>query len=289
MTAAAKGSVCAPMLITKDEATAAQRTVLFHLVKTADQTDATGLVPVVTLSKAGGAFGAAVGAVTELADGWYKIVLDAADVDTLGQLAMRAAVATADTLDVVHQVIALDLNTATVNPGAAGITSASFAAGAITATAIATDAIAAAELAAGAITEIQAGLATAAQVDAITLATRTVTKDLGTVDDSNGATAHTNSDDEYVGTSTLDCIDVTFQISGTWDSATATIQTTQDPTGVSPVWTDYVDEATDNPLTADGEVIVTGGGHVAARVNFTSIGAATDLQVTAVIRKPANT
>jgi hypothetical protein len=255
------------MLITKDEATAAQRTILFHLCKTADQTDATGLVPVVTLSKAGAAFAGAVGAVTELANGWYKFVADAGDVDTLGQLAMRVAVATADTLDVVHQVIALDLNTATVNPGADGITSAT--------------------IAASAVNELQSGLATAAGVSAVTLATVTVTKDLGTVDNSNGATAHTNSDDEYVGTSTLNTIDVTFEISGTWNGATATVQTTQDPTASPVVWTDYVDQATDNPLTADGSVIVAGGGHVAARVNFTSIGASTDLAVSAVIRKAA--
>lgn len=272
MTAAAKGSVSAPMLITKDEATAAQRTVLFHLVKTADQGDGTGLVPVVTLSKAGAAFAGAVGAVTELANGWYKIVLDAADVNTIGQLAMHVEVATADSLDVVHQVIAFDLNTATVAV-------ASIAANAVSASALAADAV----------TEIQSGLATAAGVSSITLATKTVTKDLGSVDDSNGATAHTNSDDEYVGTSTLDTIDVTLQVAGTWNGATATVQTTQDPAAAVPVWTDYVDALTDNPLTADGEVIVTGGGHVAARVNFTSIGASTDLAVTAVIRKAANT
>lgn len=269
MTAAAKGSVSAPMLITKDEATAAQRTVLFHLVKTADQADADGLVPVVTLSKAGAAFGAAAGVVTELADGWYKIVLDAADVDTIGQLAMRAAVATADTLDVVHQVIAFDLNTATVP--------------------LAADAIGSSQVAATAVNEIQSGLATAAGVAAITLATRTVTKALGTIDDTDGASSALNNAGAIVGTSTLDAIDVTFQISGTWNGASAKVQTTQDASAAVPVWTDYVDALADNPLTADGEVIVTGGGHTAARVLTSSKGATTDLDVTAVIRKPANT
>lgn len=285
MTAAAKGSVSAPMLITKDEATAAQRTVLFHLVKTADQADCDSVVPVVTLSKAGAAFGAAVGPVTELANGWYKIVLDAADVDTLGQLAMRAAVATADTLDVVHQVVSFDLNTATVALTAASITTASFAAGAINAAAVAADAIGSAELAAGAITEIQAGLATAAAVEAITLATRTITKALGTIE-VDGAL---NTDGDICGVSTKDTIDTTIGIAGTWNGATATVQTTQDPSATVPVWTDYVDALTDNPLTADGEIIVTGGGHVAARVLVSDDGASTELVVTAVLRKPANT
>lgn len=269
MTAAAKGSVCAPMLITKDEATAAQRTVLFHLCKTADQADCTGVVPVVTLSKAGAAFAGAVGAVSELANGWYKIVLDAADVDTLGQLAMRAAVATADTLDVVHQIIALDLNTATVNPGANGIT--------------------ASTIAADAVNELQSGLSTAAGVSAITLATRTVLKELGHVDDAGGASSALNNDGEIVGTSTLDTIDVTFQVTGVWAGASAKVQTTQDPSATVPVWTDYVDVATDNPLTANGEVIVAGGGHRAARVLTSAKAGATELDVTAVIRKPANT
>src|ERR1044072_5279410 len=99
MTAAAKGSVGGSQLYTKDEATAAQRTWVFHLCKTADQADATGLTPVVTISKAaqpdppaltqvatisraGGAFAAADGVVTELANGFYKMVWAATDLDT---------------------------------------------------------------------------------------------------------------------------------------------------------------------------------------------------------------
>src|ERR1044071_7808968 len=129
MTAAAKGSVGGSQLYTKDEATAAQRTWVFHRCKTADQADATGLTPVVTISKAGGAFAAADGVVTELATGFYKMVGGATALDTLGCLAARVAVATADTLDAIHQVIALDLNVATVNPGANGITAAAIASG----------------------------------------------------------------------------------------------------------------------------------------------------------------
>lgn len=130
MTAVGKGSRCDAMRFTQGEAAGAQSVCLFHLCLTADQADATGLVPVVTISKAGAAFAAAAGVVAELTNGWYKITFTAVDLSTLGALGMRVAVALADTLEVVHQVIALDENTATVNPGAGGIVAASFDAGA---------------------------------------------------------------------------------------------------------------------------------------------------------------
>lgn len=123
------------LIFTQSEATAAQRTWAFHLVKSADSTDATGLVPVMTISKAGAAF-AAVDAgtvITELTNGWYKVVHAAADLDTLGCLAVRVAVATADTLNVAHQVTALDLNVATVNPATGGIDAGSFTSAALAA------------------------------------------------------------------------------------------------------------------------------------------------------------
>jgi len=123
------------MIFTLSEATAAQATWVFHLVKSADSTDATGLVPVMTISKAGGAFAAPNGgtAITELTNGWYKVVHNAGDLDTLGALGVRIAVATADTLNIVHQVSALDQNVATVNPGAGGLVAASFGSDALAA------------------------------------------------------------------------------------------------------------------------------------------------------------
>lgn len=266
-----------PMMITKDEATAAQRTIVFYAV---DATD--GFTPETAIdfsdagdvkgSKAGAALANLAGVVTELASGLYKLVLDAADVDTLGLLTILITNAGVRPIVAHVQVVAFDLNTASVPVGS-----------------IAANAITAASIAADVATELNSGMATAAAVSAITLATKTVTKDLGHVDDSNGATSTTNNDDEIVGTSTLDVLDVTFQVSGTWSGATATVQVCSDPAAAVPVWTDYVDVATDNPLTADGEVIVTGGSHVAARVRFTSLGAASELDVTAVIRKPAGT
>lgn len=123
------------LILTQSEATAGQATWAFHLAKSADSTDATGLTPVLTISKAGGAFAAvnAGTAITELTNGWYKVVHNAADLDTLGCLAYRIAVATADTINAAHQVTALDTNTATVNPAIGGITAGSFSTDALAA------------------------------------------------------------------------------------------------------------------------------------------------------------
>lgn len=97
-------------------AAGAKTTWLFHLCLAADGTDATGLVPVVTISKAGAAFGAAGGVVSEIAGGWYKIAFTATDLAVLGLLAIKVAVATADTLQEVAQVQAQDPYL--VDPGA---------------------------------------------------------------------------------------------------------------------------------------------------------------------------
>lgn len=123
------------MTFTQSEATAAQATWVFHLVKSADSTDATALVPVMTISKAGAAFAAPNGGtvITELTNGWYKVVHNAADLDTLGALGVRIAVATADTLNLVHEVRVLDQNIGTVNPGTGGIDAGSFTAAALAA------------------------------------------------------------------------------------------------------------------------------------------------------------
>lgn len=133
-----------PMSFTQSEATAAQRTWPFYLSLTADGAPATGLTIAgadFKISKAGGAFGNAAGVVTEMSLGWYAMAFAAADLDTLGALACELAVeAGVDPLRVTHQVIALDLNVATVNPGANGITAATIADGAIDLATIAADA-----------------------------------------------------------------------------------------------------------------------------------------------------
>lgn len=129
-------SYAGSMLFTQSEATAAQRTWLAHMTLAATGADFTGAAGItLTISKAGGAFGAVDGAttVTELTNGWYKIVHAAADLDTLGALGCRIVGTLADPLAVVHQVTALDQNVATVDPQDGGLTAAKFAADALAA------------------------------------------------------------------------------------------------------------------------------------------------------------
>jgi hypothetical protein len=211
--ATAQCSYAPSLIFTKDEATAAQLTWQFHLVKSADSTDATGVVPVMTISKAGGAFAAvnAGTAITELTNGWYKVVHNTADFDTIGALGVRIAVATADTINVCHQVTALDQNVATVNPGAGGITAAT----------LASDALAA----------ISSPLSIVNKVYALT---------------ADGDTA----------VSMLECQDAVVTVTGTFGSGTVQMQTTEDPTVVSPVWTNRGSGITTSnaatPLTVAG-------------------------------------
>ena len=79
-----------------------QSVLLFMMVLSSDHVSpATGLSPTVTLSKNGAAFASPSGAVTEIANGWYKVAGNATDTNTLGPLALHASVATADNTDLV--------------------------------------------------------------------------------------------------------------------------------------------------------------------------------------------
>lgn len=154
-------SRCDAKIFTQSEATAAQRTFSFYLSNSADGTAATGKTisgADFKISKAGGAFGNAVGTVSELSIGFYKMVFDATDLDTIGDLAFIITESGVDTLVGNHQVTLFDLNSATVALATGGIAAATFAAGAIDAAAIAADAIGSSELAATAIAEIADGI-----------------------------------------------------------------------------------------------------------------------------------
>jgi len=88
--------------------------LVFLLVLSADHVSpATGLTPVVTLSKNGAAFASPAGAVSEIANGWYKVAGNATDTGTLGPIILHAAVATADDTDVVYPVVAVNPQSAT--------------------------------------------------------------------------------------------------------------------------------------------------------------------------------
>lgn len=83
----------------------------FLLVDSSDHvTGKTGVTPTVTLSKAGAAFGAAGGSVTEVSSGFYKIALTTTDTNTLGDLAFHATGTGCDPTDFVDQVTARGLD-----------------------------------------------------------------------------------------------------------------------------------------------------------------------------------
>ena len=85
----------------------------FLLVQASDHiTPLTGASPTVNISKAGGAFGAAAGAVSEISVGWYKVALSTVDTGTLGDLAYHVTAASGDNTDFVDQVVAIDLTDA---------------------------------------------------------------------------------------------------------------------------------------------------------------------------------
>lgn len=95
------------MRILKQSSTA--QPLVFKMVLTSDHlSPSTGLTPTVTLSKNGGAFSAAAGTVTEIANGWYKVAGNATDTGTLGPLVLHATGTSSDASDVVFDVVAYD-------------------------------------------------------------------------------------------------------------------------------------------------------------------------------------
>jgi hypothetical protein len=85
--------------------------IVFLLVDSNDHvTGKTGLgaSPVVTLSKNGNGFGAALGVISEIEDGWYALTGDATDRDTLGSLAIHIEATGADPCDLLVLVVEYD-------------------------------------------------------------------------------------------------------------------------------------------------------------------------------------
>jgi hypothetical protein len=86
--------------------------LVFLMVDSGDHiTGKTGLSPTVTLSKSGGSFASPSGAVTEIANGWYKCAGNATDTATLGPLILHATGSGADPVDVEFEVVAFDPQT----------------------------------------------------------------------------------------------------------------------------------------------------------------------------------
>ena len=77
----------------------------FRMILTSDHlTGATGKTVTVLISKAGGAYAAAAGAVAEIANGDYKVSYTPVDTNTAGDLRMYATAAACDPTDGVDQV-----------------------------------------------------------------------------------------------------------------------------------------------------------------------------------------
>jgi len=78
----------------------------FKMVASSDHiSKKTAASPVVNISKNGGAFGAAAGAVTEISNGWYQVALTSADTGTAGDLSFYITGTAADDTDFVDQVV----------------------------------------------------------------------------------------------------------------------------------------------------------------------------------------
>jgi hypothetical protein len=84
--------------------------LLFFMVQSADHlTGLTGASPTVTISKNGGAFASPSGAVSEIANGWYKVAANATDTGTAGPIALHATATSGDPFDgIVAEVVAYD-------------------------------------------------------------------------------------------------------------------------------------------------------------------------------------
>lgn len=144
------------------------RNLMVFLTASSDHvTGLTGATLSISISKDGAAFASISPTVTERGNGWYSIALTTAHTDTLGDLVLRATAASADPIDLREQVFA-------ALPGDS-VTVASIAANAVNASALASDAV----------TEIQSGLATAADLTAVKAKTDSLTFTVAGQVDSN--------------------------------------------------------------------------------------------------------
>lgn len=97
--------------------------VPFLLVLSSDHiTPGTGFSPTVTLSKNGGTFAAAAGAITEISQGWYKLAGNATDANTAGAFVLHGTATNCDPTDVMHEVVAFNPRDARLGVGAVAIT-----------------------------------------------------------------------------------------------------------------------------------------------------------------------
>jgi hypothetical protein len=80
--------------------------IMFFMADIDDHlTGLAGLTPTVTLSKNGAAFGAALGAIVEVGNGWYSLAGNATDRNRLGTLLIHAEATGADPFDVDYSIV----------------------------------------------------------------------------------------------------------------------------------------------------------------------------------------
>lgn len=90
------------------QSSTAQPLVFFMADSTDGKTGKTGLTCTVTISKSGGSFSSPAGAVSEIANGFYKVAGNATDTNTLGPLLLHATGTGADPADKEYSVVAFD-------------------------------------------------------------------------------------------------------------------------------------------------------------------------------------
>jgi len=81
----------------------------FLMVSSSDHvTPAIGLTVSAIVSKNGGAFASASGAITEIGNGWYSLAGNATDRNTLGELLIHATASGADDADILISIVTVD-------------------------------------------------------------------------------------------------------------------------------------------------------------------------------------
>jgi hypothetical protein len=127
------------------------------------KTGLTGLTLAVTLSKDGGTFAAAAGAVTERGSGWYALAGNAIDRGTLGELIVKATATGADAFYAKYNIVPYDPYDV-VRMGLTGLPNAVAGANGGLPLGNGSGQVDVGSVAAGAVTSIQSGLATTAQL-----------------------------------------------------------------------------------------------------------------------------
>ena len=88
--------------------------LVFLLISSSDHiSPLTGASPTVTISKNGGSFASPSGAVSEIANGWYKVAGNGTDTATLGPLLLHATASGADPTDCLYPVVSYNPQSAT--------------------------------------------------------------------------------------------------------------------------------------------------------------------------------